>query len=301
VNSSGEVLRHVIAISASQEASFALVEPRTDEREVLAWGRNNGGQLGTGSTSPPTSVVPLKVIGASGQANFPQPITELHAGKYYGQVIAAGKLFAWGGNLQGQIGDGTEANKPVPLEVRQWDATPLPRKVLGVSGSEHAIALLEGAVPTHMMTATLENRETPQQQITLTWQTPGEANLNLRVVAKEQVEHWESTITYNAGERVEDTGTNPKTGAKEQVLYIAKVANTGQRPFEHPSVWDSEFVNKTAKARYCATKSFEPQWRSYTLALGARPVNNPFCDVIVEEVSGPGTWEPHKRVNTQWM
>jgi alpha-tubulin suppressor-like RCC1 family protein len=302
LNASGEVLRHVIAIAASDEASFALVEPRPDEREVLAWGRNNGGQLGIGSTSPATSVVPLRVIGANGEANFPQPISSLHAGKYYGQVIAAGKLFAWGGNEQGQIGDGTEANKPTPLEVRQWDGTPLPSKVLAVSGTEHAIALLEGAVPAHMMTAVLENRETPQQQIAFTWQTPGEVNLNLRIVATEQVEHWQSTITYKAGERVEDTGTNPKTHKKEQIFYIAKVENTGERPFEHPSVWASEFVNKTAKARRI-TEPLNPAARSFTLPLPPTgQINNPFYDVIVEEqMGGSGAWNPHKRVNTQWM
>jgi hypothetical protein len=74
----------VIAIACSQEASFALVEPNPGEREVLAWDRNNGGQLGTGQFPPALerSSLPVRVIG------LPQPIFSLYAGKYYGHVIA---------------------------------------------------------------------------------------------------------------------------------------------------------------------------------------------------------------------
>jgi alpha-tubulin suppressor-like RCC1 family protein len=292
-------VNRVIQIAASEFASFALVETTGGEDEVLAWGRNNSGELGNG-TSGGESATPTKVHGPEGGENFPQPIKLIHAGRFYAEAIAGeGKLFAWGGNgivdkttetviNGGQIGDGTEEAKPTPVKVKQWDGTPLPSKVLSVSGYEHPVAVLEGTRPPRVMTATLENRETPSQQLTLTWQTPGEANIQLRIVATEQVEPWEPQLTYNVNERVEDSGT----------YFIARVTNTGERPAEHPSVWESGAAATPRKAK----SNPEASARSSTFALPF-VLHNPYYEVILEQQSahGTGVWGFKKKVNTQWL
>ncbi|TKR27319.1 cell wall anchor protein [Cellulomonas hominis] len=78
---------------------------------VYAWGRNNVGQLGDGTTvdsSVPTPVaLPAEVV-----------ITAVTAGQYFSAALSAdGVVYAWGSNSSGQLGDGTTAPSPVPKPV----------------------------------------------------------------------------------------------------------------------------------------------------------------------------------------
>jgi len=81
---------------------------------LYAWGNNDIGQLGTGDVtlySVPTQVGALTTwtnIAAS-QAASPQPSHSLG--------IRAGKLYSWGSNSQGQLGDSTGADKSSPVQV----------------------------------------------------------------------------------------------------------------------------------------------------------------------------------------
>lgn len=87
---------------------------------VLAWGSNSSGQLGIGTQVPPVpqSLVPLQVIGGLGpgsdvvaieaSANYSLALTSLASG---------GRVFGWGANTSGQLGDGATTPRPTPALV----------------------------------------------------------------------------------------------------------------------------------------------------------------------------------------
>lgn len=94
-------------IAAGQYHSVA----RDINGDVFAWGRNNSGQLGNESTVTSSAPVLTKlpedaeaVSVAAGEA-FSMALTE------------AGKVYAWGNNSSGQLGNGTTATSSTPVEV----------------------------------------------------------------------------------------------------------------------------------------------------------------------------------------
>jgi alpha-tubulin suppressor-like RCC1 family protein len=101
-------LAGVTKISAGCGFSLALRSDGT----VWAWGYNNVGQLGTGSTV--NSQVPVKITGLS-------QVTAIAAGWDSSVAILANgaSVWAWGGNDDGQLGDGTLAGHSTPVRVTQ--------------------------------------------------------------------------------------------------------------------------------------------------------------------------------------
>lgn len=79
---------------------------------VISWGRNDNGQIGDG-TSAGYDAIPVVVSAA----NFVgKQITSVTAGTASSFAVASdGSYFAWGGNSQGQLGDGTTVNRLLPL------------------------------------------------------------------------------------------------------------------------------------------------------------------------------------------
>src|SRR5262249_61858267 len=70
---------------------------------VYAWGRNDHGQVGDGSTTNRTTPVP--VGGLSG-------VVALGAGESHSFAIKAdGTVMAWGWNYMGKLGDGTTTER----------------------------------------------------------------------------------------------------------------------------------------------------------------------------------------------
>lgn len=100
--------------------------------QVLAWGFNNDGQLGDGSTKG--SRLPVKV-------KLPKntTVTEARAGCEFSLALTSrGRLLAWGLNSDGQLGDGSTKGSRVPVKVK------LPRKTrvkAFSAGCFHALAL----------------------------------------------------------------------------------------------------------------------------------------------------------------
>jgi alpha-tubulin suppressor-like RCC1 family protein len=91
--------RAVLQVSAGYDFSVA----RDCEGHVHAWGRNQHGQVGNGTTEPVR--VPEMVIGGSlaGQTG----ITHVSAGGHHCVALdASGHVHAWGRNAQGQVGAG---------------------------------------------------------------------------------------------------------------------------------------------------------------------------------------------------
>ncbi|MEX0171824.1 RCC1 domain-containing protein [Streptomyces sp. LMG1-1-1.1] len=92
----------------------AHAEPR--DPWARAWGQNNSGQLGNGSTLD--QLTPSSVKGLARN-----DVRELTSGGWSKDQVFAlallhdGTVQSWGGNVNGQLGDGTTANRPYPAPV----------------------------------------------------------------------------------------------------------------------------------------------------------------------------------------
>ncbi len=128
-------LSDVVAIAAGGFHSVALKSDGT----VWAWGSNDHGQLGDG-TSEGSRSRPMKVLGLS-------DVVSIAAGGFHSVALKSdGTVWAWGDNFYGQLGEGStySAARPIPAAI------PNLNRVAAVSaGSYHTLALkADGAVAT---------------------------------------------------------------------------------------------------------------------------------------------------------
>ncbi|MCF6148527.1 MAG: hypothetical protein E3K37_07705 [Candidatus Kuenenia sp.] len=119
-------------ISAGEAHSLAV----TEDGFVYAWGINDEGQIGNGEKSAGIPVVnPVQI----------QNLTNIDAvcgGTSFSLALDIdGKVWAWGLNDEGQLGDGTNANSTTPVEV-----TNLTKISAIACGSDHSLAIRNGKV-----------------------------------------------------------------------------------------------------------------------------------------------------------
>ncbi|HVY39747.1 MAG TPA: RCC1 repeat-containing protein [Polyangia bacterium] len=82
-----------------------------DQGRVWCWGANDRGQLGTGTAGPDVPA-PAPVAG------LPGPAVEVSAGGAHScAALKDGRIFCWGANESGQLGDGTWADRARPAPV----------------------------------------------------------------------------------------------------------------------------------------------------------------------------------------
>ena len=127
----------VIAMAAGQYHTVAIKKDGT----VWAWGYNNRGQLGDSTTDNRTS--PVQVVGKNG-VGFLEDIIAVSVGTSHTVAIESdGKLWAWGQNNRGQLGNGsydtTGISHPIPAQV--VDPNPLSPWVAVSAGSYHTLAV----------------------------------------------------------------------------------------------------------------------------------------------------------------
>lgn len=120
-----------VDVLAANWSSYALLEDGT----LLAWGRNSGGQLGDGSEEQQPAPVAADLSG------FGSGVESAAVGDDSGlALLESGQLVGWGANFTGQVGDGTETNRPAPVAV---DVSGFGSPVVEVSvGRDHSMALL---------------------------------------------------------------------------------------------------------------------------------------------------------------
>lgn len=83
----------------------------TTEGHLYTWGWNSWGQLGQGSFGGPDQHTPLRV----GVADNWKSLSV--SGEFTLAINTEGKLFAWGGNGHGQLGQGDMAHRAVPTQI----------------------------------------------------------------------------------------------------------------------------------------------------------------------------------------
>jgi RHS repeat-associated protein len=102
-------LNDIIAISAGYYHSLAL----TSDGTVMAWGRNDYGELGNGTSE--NQATPVQVPGLSN-------IIAIDAGTYYSTALKAdGTIYSFGKNNYGQLGDKTLTHRNDPVNVLSSD------------------------------------------------------------------------------------------------------------------------------------------------------------------------------------
>ena len=122
-----EGLSGVVAIAAGNDYSLALLSDGT----VRAWGGNEHGQLGDGTTEE--SDVPVTVKGLTG-------VTAIAAGGEHSvALLSNGTVRSWGANASGELGNGSIKESDVPVSViGLTGATAI------AGGGENSFALLAG-------------------------------------------------------------------------------------------------------------------------------------------------------------
>lgn len=108
--------------------------------KAYTWGYNNYGQLGTG-TAIVKSTVPI-AVSTSGVLNN-KTIKWVAAGQEHCILLDEdGKVYTWGYNNKGQVGDSTFNNRNAPVAVLYGTAGLLSKKIISVSaGTSHSLAL----------------------------------------------------------------------------------------------------------------------------------------------------------------
>jgi alpha-tubulin suppressor-like RCC1 family protein len=77
---------------------------------AVAWGQNNRGQVGNGSTANRTTPTPVTGLSSG--------VVDVAAGHYHSLAVRSdGTVWTWGLNATGQLGDGTTAQRTVPVQV----------------------------------------------------------------------------------------------------------------------------------------------------------------------------------------
>ena len=117
-----------VAVAAGDQHSLAI----GSDDKLYAWGYNNRGQLGDGTTTRRTAPVVV---------NLPAGVTPraLAAGSLHSLALGSdGQVYAWGRNANGQLGDGSTTQRTSPV------ALSLPAGVTALAieaGASHSLAL----------------------------------------------------------------------------------------------------------------------------------------------------------------
>lgn len=100
----------VTQVSAGGDHSLAVSSDGT----AFAWGHNTSGQLGDGTLTTRTSPIVMSGFGALAG----KTVTQVSAGLDHSLALTSdGRVYAWGSNDYGQIGDGSYSRRTTPVAV----------------------------------------------------------------------------------------------------------------------------------------------------------------------------------------
>ena len=123
----------VVAVGAGGMHSLCL----SSDGSVAAWGGNDTGQLGNGTTA--ASTVPVAVSQTGVLAG--KTVIALSAGYTHNLALCSdGTIAAWGNNGSGQLGDGSNVNRSLPVAVSQTGVLAGKTVVAISAGYSHSLA-----------------------------------------------------------------------------------------------------------------------------------------------------------------
>jgi len=117
--------KSIVHVAAGRDASYAV----SSDGSVWAWGSDALGEIGDGPGTATRQLTPVKIPGLSG-------VVELGVGRNH--VLArtsSGKVYAWGDNKYGQVGDGTLSRRFAPVQLS------LPPIAHVDAGAHHSLAV----------------------------------------------------------------------------------------------------------------------------------------------------------------
>ncbi len=124
----------ITQIAAGRDHCMVL----TSDGKLFAWGRNDYGQLGDGTTTNRNVPVAVNMSGALAGKS----VAAMDGG--YSHTVAVttdGRMFAWGRNDQGALGDGTLTNRLLPVAVVAGAVPPGTQAASVQCGRDHSVAL----------------------------------------------------------------------------------------------------------------------------------------------------------------
>jgi len=128
-------LTDVIRVSAGYDFSLALRK----DGSVWAWGSNCWGQLGTGNTV--SSFYPVKINTLSDIKGISAGGSGI-AGTHAMAVKSDGSVWTWGANNKGQLGDGTNTDRYLPVKVKGENGNGFLANIRKIAaGGNHCLAL----------------------------------------------------------------------------------------------------------------------------------------------------------------
>ncbi len=133
-------LANVVAIAAGTVHSLALRSDGT----VVAWGRDDDGQLGNGSASSANQATPVVVVGVGGGGALTSVVALSAGGAHNLALKSDGTVAAWGFNTFGQLGNGStgSVDQPSPAIVAGVGGSGVLSNVTALAaGSVHSLAL----------------------------------------------------------------------------------------------------------------------------------------------------------------
>ncbi len=111
VQANGQPITGMVSVDASRDHTCAL----DNTGAVWCWGSNSSNSLGDGTTTNRSTAAP--VLAAAGGAAF-TGASELQVSSYGASCVRVGAdEWCWGYNGDGEFGDGTRTNRPVPSKV----------------------------------------------------------------------------------------------------------------------------------------------------------------------------------------
>jgi alpha-tubulin suppressor-like RCC1 family protein len=132
---------HFVQVAGGDHHTVGL----TSQGTVYAWGNNDSGQLGDGTTGT-NRTTPVQVLGVSG-SGFLTRVTSIAAGYDHSMALTPDGVFTWGSNGAGQLGDNTTLSKSRPVQVLGLTGTGFLSGVTSIAaGGSHSLAVSEGGL-----------------------------------------------------------------------------------------------------------------------------------------------------------
>jgi len=123
----------IVSVSLGENHSSVI----TSEGRIFTWGYNYNGELGDGTTTDkyyPTDIT------SQFNLNSGETVISAYLGEEYSSAVTSeARIFTWGNNVFGQLGDGTTTDKFIPTDITSQFSLNSGEAIISVSlGGDHS-------------------------------------------------------------------------------------------------------------------------------------------------------------------